>query len=95
MSKEEKIAQFKDVIESGALQISSADILRTISTIEDDIEETESFRCKKCGNEIDPAMCHCGDPINNHTLEHCPVPMGCECGRSNHISDAVPFILKR
>ena len=36
--------------------------------------------CPKCGNQVDPEVCHCGDPIKNHNADHRPVPMGCTCG---------------
>jgi hypothetical protein len=40
-------------------------------------------RCPKCGNEIDPDVCWCGDYIKGHGHYdgHSPVPMGCDCGR--------------
>lgn len=40
-------------------------------------------RCEGCGNEIDPDVCHCGDPMEGHsTLSgHSGIPMGCDCGR--------------
>ncbi len=43
--------------------------------------------CPRCGNEIDPEVCWCGDPMKGHTPEHMAVPMGCDCGRIK-LSDA-------
>lgn len=37
--------------------------------------------CPKCEARIDPEVCYCGTPINEHSgLDgHTAVPMGCEC----------------
>ena len=38
--------------------------------------------CPGCKNEIDPEVCHCGDPIKDgYHDNHSPVPQGCDCGR--------------
>jgi hypothetical protein len=41
--------------------------------------------CRGCGNEIDEAVCWCGEYIKSHYTyhEHTPVPMGCDCLRSD------------
>jgi hypothetical protein len=37
--------------------------------------------CPGCKNEIDPEVCHCGDPKHIGHDNHNFVPMGCDCGR--------------
>lgn len=38
-------------------------------------------KCPRCGNEIDPEVCHCGDLREHHGMEsgHFFVPWGCTC----------------
>lgn len=45
--------------------------------------------CLRCGNEIDPHVCWCGDERSQHSYYdgHSFVPMGCDCGR---VTDAKP-----
>lgn len=40
-------------------------------------------KCTRCGNEIDPDVCWCGDHRTYHGAGsgHSFVPMGCDCGR--------------
>lgn len=47
------------------------------------LSTTTSLHCTGCGNEIDPDVCHCGDPMKSHSAYcgHTPVPIGCDCGR--------------
>lgn len=42
------------------------------------------YWCSGCGQEIDPDICYCGEPINggNHD-NHSPVPIGCNCHRES------------
>lgn len=41
--------------------------------------------CAGCGQEIDPDCCGCGSPMDSHDMHegHAPVPMGCDCFRSD------------
>lgn len=38
------------------------------------LDHAPIVRCDECGNEIDPATCHCGDAIIGHTKDHAFVP---------------------
>lgn len=43
-------------------------------------EERPEPTCPRCGHEIDPTTCHCGDAIDGRAHDnHYPVPMGCRC----------------
>ena len=46
------------------------------------LDHAPIVRCDECGNEIDPATCHCGACIVGHPPDHAFVPIGCECWRS-------------
>ena len=46
------------------------------------LDHAPIVRCDECGNEIDPATCHCGACIIGHPADHSFVPIGCECTRS-------------
>jgi hypothetical protein len=37
--------------------------------------------CLFCHMTIDPNTCHCGDPVDTHTISsgHAPIPLGCIC----------------
>lgn len=38
--------------------------------------------CPGCKQEIDPDVCHCGEPCKKgYHDNHNPIPMGCDCGR--------------
>lgn len=45
--------------------------------------------CPRCMQEIDPDVCGCGDYIEGHgnpmDTGHSPVPMGCDCFRSDRV----------
>lgn len=45
--------------------------------------EAMTEKCAACGNEIDPAVCWCGDSMGVNLHDgHTPIPMGCDCGRA-------------
>ncbi len=48
---------------------------------------TITLKCDGCGNEIDQDCCGCGDSMADHgspiSCGHMPVPMGCDCFRSD------------
>lgn len=47
---------------------------------EPEVERPDEPTCPRCGAEIDPTSCHCGDAIDGREHDnHYPVPMGCRC----------------
>lgn len=45
----------------------------------------EKYKCDRCGNQINPYICWCGQNIEGHGYGeggHSPIPMGCNCGRA-------------
>ncbi len=51
--------------------------------LQQELELAIGPHCTRCGNAIDPDMCHCGDYVKQHDPQqdgHMAVPMGCTCG---------------
>ena len=58
----------------------AAQIADGIATSDRPDEERPEPTCPRCGHEIDPTTCCCGDAIDGRAHDnHYPVPMGCRC----------------
>lgn len=59
--------------------------------ITDDISNAMgTIICPGCQQDIDPTVCWCGDPTNEHSQSsnHAVVPMGCCCHMRTYVVEA-------